>query len=229
MGNLRSAGVDSGKSTCGGVTTYTRKGKTCRCRSKRPKLSVEERKRFIENQTPEQREMVESFRFMSAFRSAFYNALGRWTPWDAYARGLAQTGLNVFQMHNYSTCDTTGVVNFPAFLFSMGGLTLPVFTLVEREGWTVRLEWKSGLTVGKIRDDDQLLLGYLHESHPDSPQLVWDAGVTRSAGRAEFVLPDYGLDVSDPLHVYPFFGSWNGEEYSRSLYYRLEDGTRFAV
>lgn len=130
MKNLRSAGVDSGKSTCGGVTTYIRKGKTCRCKSKRPKLSVEERERFIENQTPEQREMVESFRFMSAFRSAFYKALGRWTPWDAYARGLAQTGLNVFQMHNYSTCDTTGVVNFPAFLFSMGGLTLPVFTLV---------------------------------------------------------------------------------------------------
>lgn len=229
MESLKSKGTESRKHSVGGVTTYLRGGQVCKCASRRPKLTAEKRRAAKESESDEQRASREIFRFMSSFTVSMFKVLSPWNPWNAFARDLTLTGRNLFFKRNCTSCGPAGVTCFPTFMFSDGWLALPEFTLVERVGWSVRLEWDMSDSPYAGNANDQLLMGYFHGAYPDSPQVVWDAGVTRSAGRADFSLPDHGLDVSDPLHVYPFFGTWNGEDYSRSMYYRLEDGTRFVV
>ena len=224
MANLKSKGKDSGRQRSGGKTKYHRKGKECTCDSKRTPATTEARDKALAKRTNAQRDNSDWFSAATLVESAAYRVLEDWNMWNDFARDLTVTGWNLCHMINGPYCDGSGVINFPAFVFSIGWLANPTYTLVKREGWTVTLQWTSTARQLRSGGRDRLMVGYFHAAHPDCPQFLEDTGARREDGKVTLTLPRHDAPEGDVLHVYPFFVRRNGTDFSRSLYFRVADG-----
>ena len=211
----------------GGVTTYYRKGRECHCASKRPAGSTEERDRRRAARSERQRLLTGVFTFVSRLVKILSRKLAGVNSWEPFARDTAMTAPNLCHKVNGPACGDRGVVNFRAFVFSVGWLAVPLYTRVRREGWTLTLEWRPHGTLDESRDDDALVVGYFYDCLPDAPRVLRLPAVTRAAGTATFTLPDPAgpggepLDPGTVVHVYPFLAVPGTDEYSRSVYLRV--------
>ena len=150
--------------------------------------------------------------------------------WVSFAKDTPMSAANLCHKVNAPACGEHGVENFRAFMFSVGWLAVPLYTRVCRDAWTFTLEWRRHGILDEARDDDTLIMGYFYDCLPDAPRVLYLPAVTRGDGTATFTLPDPAGPGGEPLspetvvHLYPYFKCPEVEEYSRSIYLRVEQG-----
>lgn len=217
---------------CGGETRYTRNGKVCERPSKQLYVSKEEERKALDKRTPRQHVTENVFTFMARLTAAMKRQVKRGFTWRWYAKYFTKTGENLFHKFNSGCCDGERVFNYRDYLFFMGWLSNPVYTRLERDGWTIRVEWEDACDRLKNAGDHELVVGYFYDSLGNSPREMPATEVTRADGKAEFTLTLHEDEEGRPLpddevvHLYLAFVDRKKQECSRNNYFREREGVR---
>ena len=113
----------------GGITTYYRKGKECQCASKRPAGLTEARDRRHANRSARQQLLTNVFKFVDRLVKTLLRKLAEANSWVPFAKDTSMSAPNLCHKVNASACGEHGVENFRAFMFSVGWLAVPLYTL----------------------------------------------------------------------------------------------------
>lgn len=200
-----------------GITHYYRMGKPCCMSSTRDKVDTPP--------TDEQLESREALEAYSQFSANFFHVCAALIPaWDLFGLLIGKDRLRAFNRENNPVIDAAskGVNFFPDFYFSRGYLVPPRDARVNRLGWKLFIEWENPARfTGRATPDDELLVGFFYESHPDAPQLIASTGFTRQERKAQVTLPSKLFPVVEDVHVFLLFRGADYLNFSDSRYVGL--------
>ena len=141
--------------------------------------------------------------------------------WDLAPGEAGQTRLSKFHKVNSEACDERGVANYAAFKFSIGQLFRPVNVRATRKGWEITMIWENRENRKLSLPSDWLRVGYFYGSYPFSPRLLPDVVAKREDCQATFSIPNPGLEISEPIHLYLFFSRQDRIAFSTSYHVQL--------
>ena len=205
-----------------GLTFYYQAGKLCQCRSKRPRLRNGKKKDGTPLQpSPEQIKARKVFKNIIALKHYYFKQIKDLPIWDLAPGEAGQTRLSKFHKVNSEACDERGVANYAAFKFSIGQLFRPVNVRATRKGWEITMIWENRENRKLSLPSDWLRVGYFYGSHPFSPRLLPDVVAKREDCQATFSIPNPGLEISEPIHLYLFFSRQDRIAFSTSYHVQL--------
>ena len=205
-----------------GLTFYYQAGKLCQCRSKRPRLRNGKKKDGTPLQpSPEQIKARKVFKNIIALKHYYFKQIKDLPIWDLAPREAGQTRLSKFHKVNSEACDERGVANYAAFKFSIGQLFRPVNVRATRKGWEITMTWENRENRKLSLPSDWLRVGYFYGSYPFSPRLLPNVVAKREDCQATFSIPNPGLEISEPIHLFLFFSRQDRIAFSTSFHVQL--------
>ena len=179
-------------------------------------VPLEYRDANTESQRQTRRRLVVAVRFYQHLKETLL-----WRVWREAARGEAASGYALFLKRNVHVFNDRTLEDTERLVVSEGKLpAMNGLRLIGREGGIVRLAWDNSLDAVRVHSADRLRVVALFEGRLFSP--VWIEGVNaRRCDRSAVV--DLGR-AGTGAHLYCFFESPEGRDFSPSCYLYAEGG-----